>query len=209
MPPRPTLKIVEIFPSIQGEGLRQGEPTIFVRLAGCKLRCDFCDTKYAWEGGRDMSPAEVADVIKAVRERFPAGWVSITGGEPFLQDLRRLVRLIRKEGLKIQVETSGTRHYPLAVDWLTVSPKPRSYRVAPGFIRKAREVKLVVTRDLSLRAVLKVRRSFPASTPLILQPESNRVWSRRLALKILSGTLAAGLTNIRVSLQLHKILGLR
>ncbi len=209
MPPQPTLRIVEIFPSIQGEGLRQGEPTIFVRLAGCTLRCSFCDTKYAWEGGRDMSPEEVAAAIIRIRRRFPARWVSLTGGEPFLQDLRGLVRLIRKEGLKIQVETSGVVHRPLAADWLTVSPKPKAYRVAPEFIRKAREVKLVVSRDLTFAAVRRVRRSFPDATPVILQPESNRAWSRRLALRLLNETLAAGLTNIRISLQLHKILGLR
>jgi organic radical activating enzyme len=156
-----------------------------------------------------MSPREVAEAVKTIRGRFPAAWVSLTGGEPFLQDLRRLVRLLRKEGLKIQVETSGTRHCPLAVDWLTVSPKPKSYSVAPEFIRKAREVKLVVSRDLTLAAVKKVRRSFPDATPVILQPESNRLWSRRLALKFLNAALAAGLTNIRVSLQLHKSLGLR
>jgi 7-cyano-7-deazaguanosine (preQ0) biosynthesis protein QueE len=209
MPPQPTLRIVEIFPSIQGEGFRQGEPTIFVRLAGCKLRCDFCDTKYAWEGGREMSADEVAEVVNRLRERFPAAWVALTGGEPFLQDLRRLARLLRKAGLKIQVETSGRRHCPLAVDWLTVSPKPPSYRVAPEFIRKAREVKLVVSRDLTLATVKKVRLSFPAATPVILQPESNRLWSRKLALQLLNETLAAGLKNIRISLQLHKVLGLR
>jgi len=209
MPRRPTLRIVEVFPSIQGEGLRQGEPTIFDRLAGCRLRCDFCDTKYAWEGGREMSPDEVRDLVQDLREKFPAGWVSLTGGEPFLQDLRRLARLLRREGLKIQVETSGTRHCPLAVDWLTVSPKPGSYRVAPEFIKKAREVKLVVSRDLTLGAVRKVRLSFPAATPVILQPESNRLWSRKRALRMLNEALAEGLTNIRVLLQLHKVLGLR
>jgi len=101
MPPRPTLRIAEIFPSLQGEGLRQGEPTIFVRFAGCTLRCDFCDTKYAWKGGREMSPGEVTEAVKGLRARFPAGWVSLTGGEPFLQNLRPLVRLLRKAGLKI------------------------------------------------------------------------------------------------------------
>jgi 7-carboxy-7-deazaguanine synthase len=209
MPPRPTLKIVEIFPSIQGEGLRQGEPAVFVRLAGCNLRCAFCDTKRAWRAGRELSIEEIIARVRAIRRDFAAAWVSLTGGEPLLQDLRPLARLLRKEGLKIQVETNGTRYYPLAVDWLTVSPKPKAYRLAPELRLRAREVKLVVTRDLKLRTVLMVRRSFPAEIPLILQPESNRLWSRKLAIRILDETLAAGLANIRVSLQLHKILGLR
>ena len=156
-----------------------------------------------------MSPEEVAAAVAGQRRKFPAGWVSLTGGEPFLQDLRGLVRRLRADGLKIQVETSGTRHCPLAVDWLTVSPKPKSYRVAPEFIRKAREVKLVVSRELTPAAVKKVRLSFPVATPVILQPESDRLWSRRRALRLLNGAQAAGLTNIRISLQLHKVLGLR
>jgi 7-carboxy-7-deazaguanine synthase len=209
MPPRPTLKIAEIFGSVQGEGLRQGEPAIFVRLAGCNLRCPFCDTKRAWQGGEDLPPEEIVERIRAIRGAFPASWVSLTGGEPFLQDLRPLAGLLKKEGLKIQVETNGTKYYPLSADWLTVSPKPRAYRVAPEIVRRAREVKLIVTRDLSLRAVRKVRRKFPSSTPLILQPESNRRWSQKRAWRILNESLAAGLKNIRISLQLHKVLGLR
>jgi 7-carboxy-7-deazaguanine synthase len=209
MPPRPTLKIAEIFGSVQGEGLRQGEPSIFVRLAGCNLRCSFCDTKRAWQGGEDLPPEEIVERIRAIRGAFPASWVSLTGGEPFLQDLRPLAGLLKKEGLKIQVETNGTKYYPLSADWLTVSPKPRAYRVAPEIVRRAREVKLIVTRDLSLRAVRKVRRKFPSSTPLILQPESNRRWSQKRAWRILNDSLAAGLKNIRISLQLHKVLGLR
>ncbi len=209
MPPRPTLEIAEIFPSLQGEGLRQGEPTIFVRLAGCNLRCGFCDTKRAWRGGREVSVEEIAARIGAIRRGFTASWVALTGGEPFLQDLRPLARRLRKEGWKVQVETNGTRYYPLAVDWLTVSPKPKAYRVAREIKPRAREVKLVACRGLDLKTVVKVRRSFPAETPLLLQPESNRLWSLRLAFRLLDGTLAAGLTNIRISLQLHKILGLR
>jgi 7-carboxy-7-deazaguanine synthase len=209
MPPRPTLKIAEIFGSVQGEGLRQGEPSIFVRFAGCNLRCSFCDTRRAWAGGESLSAEEIIERIREIRGAFPALWVSLTGGEPFLQDLRRLARLLKKEGLKIQVETNGARYYPLKVDWLTVSPKPKSYRVAPEVFGRAREVKLIVTRDLGLGSVRKVRRRFPASTPIILQPESNRRWSQRRAVEILNESLTAGLPNIRVSVQLHKVLGLR
>jgi organic radical activating enzyme len=209
MPQRPTLKISEIFPSLQGEGLRQGEPAIFVRLSGCNLRCTFCDTKSAWRDGIDLSPREIVDRIRSIRKTFPASWISLTGGEPFLQDLGPLVNLLKKEGFRIQVETNGTRYYPLAADWLTVSPKPGAFRVAPELARRAREVKLIVTRDLGLGSVRKVRRAFPASTPIILQPESNRRWSQKLAVRLLTEALAEGLANVRLSLQLHKILGLR
>jgi 7-carboxy-7-deazaguanine synthase len=209
MPPRPTLKIAEIFPSIQGEGLRQGEPAIFVRLTGCNLRCSFCDTKSAWHGGTDLSPEEIVERVQAIHSDFPASWISLTGGEPFLQDLRPLVRLLRKEGYRVQVETNGTRYYPLAADWLTVSPKPKTYRVAPEISRRAREVKLIVTHDLSFQVIQRVRRSFPASTPIILQPQSNRRWSQKIAVRLQNEALAGGLANIRISLQLHKILGLR
>ena len=84
MPQPPTLKIVEIFPSIQGEGLRQGEPTVFIRLSGCNLKCSFCDTKYAWKGGREFTAGEILDEVRKIRRRFPASWVSLTGGEPLL-----------------------------------------------------------------------------------------------------------------------------
>ncbi|MFQ6108662.1 MAG: radical SAM protein, partial [Candidatus Aminicenantales bacterium] len=92
MPQPPTLKIAEIFSSIQGEGLRQGEATLFVRLSGCNLHCSFCDTKYAWEGGEDITCDEVIRRIIKMSKRFPTRWVCLTGGEPLLQDVAELVR---------------------------------------------------------------------------------------------------------------------
>ena len=97
MPQPPILKVSEIFASIQGEGLRQGEPTIFVRLTGCNLRCDFCDTKYSWEGGDDISVQQVIEQVKHRHKEFPADWVCITGGEPLLQDIRELAQKIKRE----------------------------------------------------------------------------------------------------------------
>jgi len=127
MPQPPILKVSEIFASVQGEGLRQGEPTIFVRLTGCNLRCDFCDTKYAWEGGDNISVQQVIEQVKQQHKEFPADWVCITGGEPLLQDIRELAQKIKREDLRIQIETNGTRFQKLLVDWYTVSPKPDKY----------------------------------------------------------------------------------
>jgi len=209
MPQPHTLKIVEIFPSIQGEGLRQGEPTIFIRLAGCNLRCSFCDTKYAWQGGRRLSVDLVLKRTRDIRKRFPADWVSVTGGEPYLQDLAALILGLKKDGLKVQVETNGTVFQPLAADWITVSPKPKDYACHPRIRRKAREVKLVVTRALTFETVKRLREEFPEATPLLLQPESKAPWSRAKSLRLLDHSLRQGLKNVRVSFQLHKIYNIR
>jgi organic radical activating enzyme len=203
------LKIIEIFPSLQGEGLRQGEPTIFVRFAGCNLRCSFCDTRYAWHGGRDYSAEQVVHKINTLHERFPARWVCLTGGEPLLHDLRRLVCILHKEKFKVQLETNATLYYPLAADWFTISPKPRAYFYAAEYRARAKEVKLVVTRGLRLEVIKKLRRVFPERIPLLLQPQSGQRWSQGLAIKLMKQTMEAGLENIRLSVQLHKILRLR
>jgi len=147
--------------------------------------------------------------VRRLQHDFPAVWVCLTGGEPLLQDISGLVRDIKKEGFKIQAETNGTVDRLLAVDWYTVSPKPPEYAVEPRFIKTAKEVKLVVSRELDFEIVRKIRKRFPSGTPVFLQPESNRRRSAAKALEILGQSLKEGLENIRVSVQLHKILGIR
>jgi len=205
----PTLKIVEIFPSIQGEGLRQGEATIFIRLGGCNLRCAFCDTKYAWEGGRDYSAEQILEKVKKIEKRFPCQWLCLTGGEPLLQDVGGLLQKLKKKKFKIQVETNATIYRDLPVDWYTISPKPEKYFYQPEYKNRAKEVKLIVSRDLEVGIIQKFRHDFPERIPIILQPQSNRKWSFKLALKLLRQSLKMGLNNIKVSVQLHKIYGLR
>jgi len=205
----PTLKTTEIFASVQGEGLRQGEPTIFVRLSGCNRRCDFCDTKKAWRGGRETPVEKIVGEVLRLRRGFPAAWVCLTGGEPLAQDVRPLVRRLHEEGLKVQVETNGTFPPEPGADWLTVSPKPPDYDFHPEFLKRAREVKLIVCRTLTLDTVRTMRTIFPPATPLILQPQSNTPWSRKKALMILQDAGRSGLTGIRLSVQLHKVYGLR
>jgi len=208
--PRPlTLKTIEIFASVQGEGLRQGEPTIFVRLAGCNLRCGFCDTKRAWRGGRETSVDKIMDEVRRLRNDYPTTWVCLTGGEPLAQNVRPLVKRLHSEGFRVQVETNGTFPPDPQADWHSVSPKPPDYSVHPGFKKKAREVKLVVCRSIGLDDVRTVRAMFPSTVPVILQPRSNSRWSIDKAVRLLEGAGRAGLENIRLSVQLHKVYGLR
>jgi organic radical activating enzyme len=151
----------------------------------------------------------ILDRVRAIRRGYPARWVCLTGGEPFMQDVRLLIRGLKKDRCLVQVETNGTRYYPTAADWLTVSPKPKDYLVRSEFGRRAKEVKLVATRDLDLAAIRRIRRSFQKRIPILIQPESNRRWSQKLAIRLLTEATAAGLENIRVSVQLHKVFGLR
>jgi 7-carboxy-7-deazaguanine synthase len=112
-----TLKINEIFPSIQGEGLRLGEPTLFIRFSQCNLKCYFCDTKYAWETGQELTVLQILEKVKKIHDSFPAEWVCLTGGEPLLQNIGRLVRALKAEDFKIQVETNATFSPPRGVNW--------------------------------------------------------------------------------------------
>lgn len=100
------VKISEVFHSIEGEGIEIGRPEIFIRLAGCNLRCTWCDTEYALENGKEMS---VEEILQEVR-KYPCKSVSITGGEPLFQkeETLELVRQLKKMSYWIQINTNGT-----------------------------------------------------------------------------------------------------
>jgi 7-carboxy-7-deazaguanine synthase len=107
--------ITEIFKSIQGEGSRAGLPCIFVRLTGCNLRCTWCDTAYAFHGGKKLTVDEVMDQVEALNQR-PDGssagvtLVELTGGEPLLQEeVYPLAEQLLAVGYTVMVETSGER----------------------------------------------------------------------------------------------------
>src|SRR5438045_5796298 len=111
--------ITEIFKSIQGEGTRAGLPCIFVRLTGCNLRCTWCDTAYAFHGGKKMSVDEVMARVDELARRHENGitvssaavpLVELTGGEPLLQEeIYLLADKLFAQGYTVTIETSGER----------------------------------------------------------------------------------------------------
>lgn len=100
------LRITEIFHSLQGESITTGLPTIFIRLTGCPLRCQYCDTTYAFNGGRLIT---IDDILKQITS-FQCPYVCVTGGEPLAQPecLNLLIKLC-DAGYNVSLETSGAR----------------------------------------------------------------------------------------------------
>lgn len=117
------MKISEIFYSLQGEGFLAGVPSIFIRMAGCPLKCNWCDTKYAWdkESGQEFGVEQIISRI----EQWLCKNAVITGGEPIIDsDLSRLTHSLKKSGKHITIETSGIEFVSgLECDFMSISPK--------------------------------------------------------------------------------------
>ena len=98
------LKIFEIFYSLQGESSRVGLPTIFIRLSGCPMRCHYCDTAYAFQGGSMMAIDEIMETIK----KYDTRYVTVTGGEPLAQkEVLSLLKVLADQNYEVSLETGG------------------------------------------------------------------------------------------------------
>jgi len=117
------MRVNEIFYSLQGEGFLAGAPSVFIRLAGCPLRCRWCDTKYAWDqtAGAHYSIAKIVQTI----QQWPSKLIVITGGEPMVNpDLPELAHALKASGKHITIETAGIAFIPaLPCDLMSISPK--------------------------------------------------------------------------------------
>jgi 7-carboxy-7-deazaguanine synthase len=207
--PAGTLRVNEVFFSIQGESTRVGLPTVFVRLTGCPLRCRWCDTEYAFHEGASRS---LEDLLAEVR-RHPARHVCVTGGEPLAQPaVHGLMTALADAGLEISLETSG------ALDTSAVDPRvrvvmdlkcPDSGEVERNrwanlaHLRPHDEVKFVIAsrgdyewmRDVLQREGLAQRCTVLASP----------VWGEADPADLAAWVLADGL-DVRLQVQLHKVL---
>ena len=138
--------IVEIFHSVQGEGARVGIPHIFVRFGNCNLRCEWCDTDF--DTNEMQSCMQILEQVLA----FDCKRIIFTGGEPALQDLWPLHRILKRRGYELSIETNGTITLPEGLlDWICVSPKDQMYPQTKIKQRSGDELKCVyVGQDLAM-----------------------------------------------------------
>lgn len=141
------MKINEIFYSLQGEGRRAGEASIFIRLSGCDQTCGFCDTEF--ESGKSMTREQVAGSILETLHRtgldipLEGLWIVWTGGEPALQLTAEDVAFFKSLTYRQAIETNGAHPAPAGLDWVCVSPKVAEHVVAKNFPNGVNELRYV------------------------------------------------------------------
>jgi 7-carboxy-7-deazaguanine synthase len=204
-----SLRITEIFHSLQGESNTVGLPTVFIRLTGCPLRCSYCDTEYAFTGGQKMP----IDAILAEVRQYGTSYITVTGGEPLAQpSCPELMAKLLDEGYIVSLETSG------AMDVAGVDPRvikvmdlktPSSGELNKNlyqnidYLNRKDQVKFVIGNDedydWSKAALLEYE--LPGRCEVLFSPVKGKQNPTELAEKILQDRLP-----VRFQIQLHKLL---
>jgi 7-carboxy-7-deazaguanine synthase len=202
------VRVTEIFYSLQGEGTRAGRPCVFVRFTGCDLRCVYCDSAYAFQGGEERSREEILAEVA----RIPCRFVLLTGGEPMLQrELPELARDLLARGYEVAVETHGQAPLdalPREVIRIADVKTPGSGQPATALdwldrLAPHDEVKFVVTSEADFRwsaDVIRARR-LEGRCAILFSAVWGAVDPKALARWLLDSGLDA-----RLSLQIHKVL---
>ncbi|QHW34261.1 radical SAM protein [Paenibacillus rhizovicinus] len=214
------LPMVEIFETVEGEGTRAGFPTVFVRLFGCNLRCVWCDTKYSYPPAEAEFTMTIDEIVSQVEREYKAEYICMTGGEPLLYGSRSgalLEALCGIERIKdVHVETNGAIdlapflrdiHSPKAryiMDYKLPDSGENEAMLHENFalLRKQDEVKFVIASDADFDYAVKVLADYPTEALALFSP----VWESMPPAKLVEKMLAAGLTRVKLNMQLHKII---
>lgn len=203
------LRITEIFYSLQGETSRMGLPTVFVRLTGCPLRCGYCDTGYAFSGGKSMSISEIMGEVASFSPRY----VTVTGGEPLAQaDSLVLLAALCDRGYSVSLETSGAldiARVDARVSRIVDIKTPGSGEVEKNhwnnlaYLTSHDEIKFVLCDradyDWARQKLLELK--LDVICPVLFSPAYGQLVPADLAVWILQDQLP-----VRLQLQLHKLL---
>ena len=204
-----SLRIFEIFHSLQGESSRVGLPTVFVRLTGCPLRCGYCDTEYAFHGGATQS----FDEILATVAIYQAQYVCVTGGEPLAQKgCHELLKMLCDAGYKVSIETSGAmdifqvdQRVSVIMDIKTPGSGEERKNLWSNIaaLSAKDEVKFVLVdrADYDWAKQILVQYDLTSICPLLFSPVYKTLPPADLAAWVLEDHLP-----VRMQVQLHKIL---
>lgn len=199
------MKVNEIFFSVDGEGKRSGQLAAFVRLTGCNLRCSYCDTEYSFHDGREITCEEIADAVKDYRN------VTLTGGEPLLQDCHKLLTLLRSHD--VNIETNGSialaefMNYPnvfFSMDFKCYSSGKSDAMIYEN-LKKLRDrdvLKFVVGDERDLEQARKICREYKPASLIYISP----VFGRIEPLKIVDFMKRRHIEDWHLQIQLHKII---
>lgn len=220
-----SIRVNEVFETIQGEAAFTGSPSVFLRLQGCPVGCGWCDTKHTWHtlpedqlsqseiiAKTDDSPhyyvSDAKSIAEMVADNYQAKHVVITGGEPCMIDLTDLTTELLARGLRVQIETSGTFEIKVHPDaWVTLSPKidmPGGLTVLASSYDRANEIKYPVGNERDIAVVVEqVVQHVRPNKLLWLQPLSQSKKATDLCIA------AATQLDARVSIQTHKFIGIR
>jgi 7-carboxy-7-deazaguanine synthase (Cx14CxxC type) len=208
-----TYSVKELFYTLQGEGARAGRAAVFLRFAGCNLWsgreqdraeaiCDFCDTDFVGVDGAGGGKFENAETLADMAfEKWPGGgapYIVCTGGEPLLQLDAPLISALRGRGFEVAIESNGTLRAPPGIDWICISPKAGADFVQ----RSGHELKLVYPQTGAAPAEYESL----AFDHFFLSPMDN---SARDANTQAAVAYCLAHPQWRLSLQTHKILGVR
>ncbi len=204
-----TLRITEIFFSLQGESTTAGLPTVFIRLTGCPLRCQYCDTAYAFTGGKKVS----IESILAEVERYHPRYVCVTGGEPLAQpNCLTLLSALCDLGYHVSLETSGAldcatvdQRVMIVMDLKTPDSQEEKKNKLSNLsaLKKTDQIKFVLCsrQDYDWAKEMIHTHQLSEKTQLLFSPSYGQLDPTALAEWMLNDNLP-----VRLQLQLHKLL---
>jgi 7-carboxy-7-deazaguanine synthase len=202
-----TLNITEIFYSLQGEAKEVGIPTVFVRLTGCPLRCNYCDTAYAFKGNNPLSIESIMEKV----EKYNTHYVCVTGGEPMAQrNCLILLDTLIEAGYKVSMETSGSidispvnKKVSVVMDLKTPSSTEQSQNRYENIalLESKDQLKFVIASRSDFDWCCSILESYDVLSDVLFSPVYENLKPVDLADWILEKQL-----NVRLQVQLHKIL---
>lgn len=198
-----SLDVVKIFPTIQGEGPRAGQPAIFIRLGGCNLACEFCDTEFD-----EFERFELEQILQRVKD-YTTGekLVVITGGEPLRQPIELLCKQLIEQGYIVQIETNGTlfRELPKQVE-IVCSPKIRM-QIRGDLLERISAFKFLLSKgDAEYGQVPEVGQKLTNAPVYVQAMDEYDVAKNAANLKHAQETAVKN--GYILSVQIHKILGI-